>query len=215
MKTKIIPTVLFIALFYVLPLIPQFALLANMQLLFIIMVCITLLLTQPAMSIDESKENKPRDKSSIWFIMGSVALIQLFMVTEWAYFRDDFLIFKWDFFSIFGLILIVFGSVFRLISIKTLGRYFTATVRTQNDQKIIKTGIYKRLRHPSYLGAYLAVIGTTVFMHAYYSIVFSSLVMLLAYVYRIKVEEIALVEDFGEQYKSYQKETNRMVPLVY
>ncbi len=107
------------------------------------------------------------------------------------------------------------GTVFRVWCIRTLGNYFTATVQTQANQKVITTGAYSIIRHPSYLGAYLAVVGSSVLLYAYWGIVFSIIIMFLAYWYRIKVEEETLVNEFGDEYRSYQKRTNRLFPFVY
>ena len=213
--TKIIPTAIFIVIFYIIPLLPRVDLMLTFQIGFIILTCTTLLITQPPLSINESKANKTRDKSSIWVIMGTVGLIELLMVIEWAYIRNDFHEFTWDYLTIIGSVLIIAGSIFRILSILTLGKHFTATVRTQDKQEIVQHGAYKYIRHPSYLGAYLAVIGTTIFMHTYISIAFAIVAMFLAYWYRIKVEEVALVEDFGNAYTEYQKKTKRMIPLIY
>lgn len=215
MKSKIISIVVFVILFYVVPLIPKLELLSTFQMVLLTFTCAALFLTQPPLTIKESKENNERDKNSIWIIMGTVALIQIIIVIEWAYFRQNFIEFKIDTFSVIGFFLLIGGTVFRIWCIRTLGRNFTATVRTQESQKVITNGAYKFIRHPSYLGAYLAIVGSAVFMHTYFSIVFSIIAMFLAYVYRIKFEEIALIEDFGDKYKSYQKSTKKMIPLIY
>ncbi len=36
-----------------------------------------------------------------------------------------------------------------------------------------------------------------------------------AVLYRIKVEEAALVQAFGEDYKRYQRSTKRLLPIIY
>ncbi len=215
MKAKILSIIVFVFLFYILPLIPKIELVSTFQIVFLISTCIAIFLTQPPLTIKESKENNTRDKNSVWIIMGTTTFIQILIVFEWAYFRQNFIEFRIDTLSILGLFLLIGGTIFRIWCIRTLGKNFTTTVRTQESQTIITDGAYRYIRHPSYLGAYLAIIGSAVFMHTYFSIFFSIIAMFFAYVYRIKFEEIALIEDFGEKYKLYQKTTKKMIPLIF
>jgi protein-S-isoprenylcysteine O-methyltransferase Ste14 len=50
------------------------------------------------------------------------------------------------------------GIGLRLWSFRTLGRYFTFTVMTSPDQRVVTNGPYRFLRHPSYLG--IALVST-------------------------------------------------------
>lgn len=142
-------------------------------------------------------------------------LSQIISVVEWAYYRESFHIFKIDSFTSLGLVLLVGGTTFRIWCIRTLGKYFTSTVQTQTNQKVITLGAYSVIRHPSYLGAYLAIVGSAVLLHAYFGIIFSTLIMLAAYWYRIKVEEETLVREFGEEYKLYQARTKKLFPYIW
>lgn len=215
MRSKIISIVVFIILFYILPLSPRYDLIFTPQLGFAIFFCILLFVTQPPLIIEETRENYNKDKNSIWIIFIGAALTQFLAVLEWAHFQNDFINFKIDILTVLGLLFSFGGMTLRIWSIKTLGKNFTATVKTHEKQTIIKSGVYKVVRHPSYLGAYIAIVGGSMFMHSYYSIVFSILIMFFAYFYRIKHEEIALVEKFGEEYREYQNETKKLIPLIY
>lgn len=42
-----------------------------------------------------------------------------------------------------------------------------------------------------------------------------SLPIAFAFLYRINVEERALVQALGERYRAYVKRTKRLIPLVY
>jgi protein-S-isoprenylcysteine O-methyltransferase Ste14 len=58
-----------------------------------------------------------------------------------------------------GLALGVAGVAFRWYAIKTLGRFFTMRVTTSADQTVVDTGPYRLIRHPSYTGALMTVVG--------------------------------------------------------
>jgi protein-S-isoprenylcysteine O-methyltransferase Ste14 len=61
--------------------------------------------------------------------------------------------------SSLGLIFLWSGIALRLWSFQTLGRYFTFTVQTSNDQPIITAGPFRIVRHPGYTGLQLAIVG--------------------------------------------------------
>jgi protein-S-isoprenylcysteine O-methyltransferase Ste14 len=58
-----------------------------------------------------------------------------------------------------GIVIFATGEALGVWSRLTLGRYFTCTVQTSTDQPVIATGPYRFLRHPSYTGILLLVIG--------------------------------------------------------
>ncbi len=55
--------------------------------------------------------------------------------------------------------LFVLGLALRWYSIIYLGRFFTTNVAIASDHRIIDTGPYRCIRHPSYTGALLAILG--------------------------------------------------------
>lgn len=214
MKNKTVFILLFAILAYFFPLLGNFHLLFSVQIYIFVSFTIILFGTQPPIGIDETNRTRQSDRHSIIAILIACLLSAAFSVIEWAYFREDQQ-FRFDVFTTIGLLLLFSGTVFRIWSIRTLGRYFTATVQTQTNQKIITTGAYGIIRHPSYLGGFLAGVGSATLLHAYIGIIVSATVMFAAYWYRIRVEEEALVKEFGEEYRSYQKETKKLFPFLY
>jgi protein-S-isoprenylcysteine O-methyltransferase Ste14 len=215
MKNKVVAIILFFLFAYLIPLLGNIYLLFSIQVGVLFVFSIVLFLTQPPFSLAETKDTRSKDKLSIVGILGACYISQAFSVIEWAYFRESAQPFSFDFITLLGLFLMIGGTAFRIWCIRTLGRYFTATVQTQSDQKIITTGAYRLVRHPSYSGAFLAMVGSAVFLHAYVGIVVSALAMFAAYFYRIRHEEQTLVASFGEDYKAYQAKTKRIFPFIY
>ena len=214
MKTKILSLIVFVLTAYVLPLSAKVESLRTVQVFVLVLIAAILLLTQPPMKVSEAKKDRKHDKYSVLFILLGCLVTQISSVTEWAYFGNP-LSWKWDFATIAGLSLIIGGTAFRVWSIRTLGKFFTATVKTQDQQRVIRSGAYSVIRHPSYLGAYLAIIGSSVFLHATFSIFLSAILMFVIYRYRINAEEETLVEVFGDDYKEYQTQTARLIPYIY
>jgi protein-S-isoprenylcysteine O-methyltransferase Ste14 len=215
MKNKIISIVIFCGLAYALPLTSKIHLLVTIFPMLLMLFAVILLATQPPLSLTETKEKKSSDKFSVFAILGGFLICQVFSLSEWAFFREPFHRFTIDGFTIGGLFLVIAGTVFRVWSIRTLGKYFTATVQKVNEHKVITTGVYSILRHPSYSGAFLAVLGSSVLLHAYFGIAFTLVVVSAGYYYRIKVEEETLLKVFGKEYEYYQSRTKKMIPFIY
>lgn len=107
------------------------------------------------------------------------------------------------------------GIALRVWSIRTLGRYFTYTVQIGKDQPVITTGPYRIIRHPSYTGLLLVVIGLGLLIGNWLSLVGLTAVVMCALAYRIKVEERALLKNLGEHYRSYAATHRRLIPVIW
>ncbi len=122
---------------------------------------------------------------------------------------------KADWLKTVGVIVLAVGLGIRWTAIFTLGESFSANVAIQDSQKIYKTGLYRFLRHPSYLGLLLVFLAAG--LHSRNWISFSVVLVptAAALLYRIHIEEAALREAFGEEYVVYSKNTKRLIPGVY
>jgi protein-S-isoprenylcysteine O-methyltransferase Ste14 len=114
-----------------------------------------------------------------------------------------------------GLVILWCGIALRFWSFRTLGRYFTFTVQTSSDQPIITDGPYRVIRHPSYAGVLLAVIGLGLYIGNWLSLLILTLAVTCGLVFRIKVEERALLGDVGDAYRTYAATHKRLVPFIW
>jgi protein-S-isoprenylcysteine O-methyltransferase Ste14 len=112
-----------------------------------------------------------------------------------------------------GIALIVGGEIFRLYAIRSLGRYFTFVVALHPDQHVVDSGPYRLIRHPSYTGSLVTVLGICLAMANWLSFL-GMIPAALGYLYRIRIEERALVEGLGEAYRAYQRRTKRLIPYI-
>jgi protein-S-isoprenylcysteine O-methyltransferase Ste14 len=117
--------------------------------------------------------------------------------------------------DVVGIALLLTGILIRWTAISTLGPYFTRTVAILERHRIVRNGLYKHLRHPSYAGCLLGDMGLGIALSNWLSLVIIFMPTLAATLYRIRVEERALLESFGDEYLEYARGTKRMVPKVY
>lgn len=114
-----------------------------------------------------------------------------------------------------GIGLMFAGMALRLYSISLLGRYFTFEVTVQTDQPVIEAGPYRYIRHPSYTGALITVTGLGLALGNWAGLIALLGCMVVAYSYRIPIEESALVAVLGEPYEKYIRRTHRLIPYIF
>ena len=114
-----------------------------------------------------------------------------------------------------GLALFLAGFAMRRWSEATLGRYFTFRVMTSADQPVITSGPYRFVRHPGYTGVVLIVVGAGLVNDNWAGLLGWSLLVFLPLLYRIHVEERALLSAVGDRYRDYADHHKRLIPLIW
>lgn len=114
-----------------------------------------------------------------------------------------------------GLGIIVLGMILRFVAIRSLGRFFTVAVSIQSDHTLKTDGLYRYLRHPSYLGMLLSFIGFGISLNNWVSLFVIAVLIFWALNFRIKIEEQVLLNQFGKEYEDYAQKTSRIIPGVY
>ena len=114
-----------------------------------------------------------------------------------------------------GLVLILIGMLIRFIAIRTLGRFFTVNLDINEKHQLVRKGLYKYVRHPSYTGSLLSFLGLGISLNNWISLAVIFLPVLLVFLYRINIEEKLLLAQPGLDYKNYKRQTKRLIPLIY
>jgi protein-S-isoprenylcysteine O-methyltransferase len=107
------------------------------------------------------------------------------------------------------------GLLLRLWALLKLRWRYSRTLVVQSEQTIERSGPYRIVRHPGYLGSLLTLNGIAL-TSGNTSIVLASLAATsVAYVYRVRVEEAMLVSAFGAPYESYRGEVSALLPFIW
>jgi protein-S-isoprenylcysteine O-methyltransferase Ste14 len=106
------------------------------------------------------------------------------------------------------------GIAVRQWSIATLGRSFTGHVQVQADQTVVSTGPYRWLRHPSYAGQWLEMVGVGIATGNALSTAICLTVPLIGITRRIAGEERALAA-LLPGYADYVHGRRRLIPFVW
>ena len=107
------------------------------------------------------------------------------------------------------------GLALRWWAIVHLGRYFTVNVSIAIDHKVVDSGPYRLLRHPSYTGALVAFLGLGICSGNYGSLLAFTVPVALVFLRRIAIEEAALTAALAGDYTAYAARTKRLIPWIY
>ncbi|SPO24757.1 related to STE14 - farnesyl cysteine carboxyl-methyltransferase [Ustilago trichophora] len=119
-------------------------------------------------------------------------------------------------FTYLGLALILFGQTLRSLAMIHASNNFSHLLAFQkrSDHRLVTTGVYGYTRHPSYVGFSYWALGTQVLLGNKVALVGFTGTLWLFFSRRIRAEEKALVEFFGDEYKRYKKRTGSGLPFI-
>lgn len=185
------------------------SILLDFQIWVVVLATLVMFSTQPKLS--KSDLFNPKDKYSMLGLSLMGIIVNNVSVIHWANHANEFSfsISKWiSFLMIWG------GLAFRIYAIQKLNIYFSNAVTIQNDHSLYDKGIYAKIRHPSYTGAIICIIGTIIWFEAWGSIGILLVIIFVAYGHRIVQEEKILGLYFGVQYKIYLQKTGPLLPKI-
>ena len=114
-----------------------------------------------------------------------------------------------------GAVLAVAGILYRQYAVRWLGAFFRTQVTLLDDHRLITDGPYARLRHPTYSGALLTCAGIGLVAGSGVALAAMVGLPLIAFAYRIRVEERALGEHFGADWNEYRERTAALIPGLW
>ena len=118
-------------------------------------------------------------------------------------------------FSWGGLAIMIIGLALRVWAARVLGRLYTRTLRTIEQQRIVQSGPYHMIRHPGYLGTMLMWIGAGLAVLNWIALAVIVVITVSAYIYRVQTEEAMLTQAFDEEFITYRAKTWKLIPFIY
>lgn len=114
-----------------------------------------------------------------------------------------------------GLGIIIVGVIFRLLVIRSMGKLFTVDVTIRSGHHLKTDGFFGIVRHPSYFASLISFIGLGIALNNWLSLLIIFVMIWLAFIRRIQIEEKVLIAQFGDVYIEYSKRTKRLIPFIY
>jgi protein-S-isoprenylcysteine O-methyltransferase Ste14 len=113
-----------------------------------------------------------------------------------------------------GVALFAIGCVLRVWPVYVLGNRFSGLVAIQPGHALVTSGIYARVRNPSYLGLLISMAGWALVFRSIAGLVLTALI-LVPLVARMDAEERLLGDEFGAEYAAYRARSWRLLPGIY
>jgi len=102
--------------------------------------------------------------------------------------------------------------VIRRQAIAALGRFWSLHVEIRDQHLLVQTGPFRYVRHPTYLSMILELLAGGLILNAGFCLAAVWLVFAPILIWRIRLEEAALVGKFGGAYREYQQSTPAVFP---
>jgi protein-S-isoprenylcysteine O-methyltransferase Ste14 len=113
-----------------------------------------------------------------------------------------------------GLVLMLAAMVINRLAAKELGRFWDRLV-IQDEHRLVTSGIYSVVRHPIYTSYILLFFGHMILFQSVWATLLLGAVCTLWFGIRIRIEEAMLLQQFGEEYERYMRQTKRLVPFSF
>ncbi len=82
------------------------------------------------------------------------------------------------------------------------------------SRKLITTGPYHFIRHPTYAASFITLLGFFLFTANWLLTTIPALILVAFYSYKVPREEKELIRNFGKKYVSYMHKTPRFIPRL-
>jgi protein-S-isoprenylcysteine O-methyltransferase len=97
-------------------------------------------------------------------------------------------------------------------AIAALGKFWSLHVEIRETHQFVRTGPFRWMRHPTYFSMILELLAAALILQAPVTLVVVTLLFVPAMLERVRLEESALMEKFGDAYRAYQRSTPAVIP---
>jgi protein-S-isoprenylcysteine O-methyltransferase Ste14 len=117
------------------------------------------------------------------------------------------------FLGICGVVLSALGVGVAIWARKHLGENWSATVTLKKDHELIRTGPYRRVRHPIYSGMLLSMIGVVLVLGEIRGLI-GFLIAAASFYFKARKEERFLSAEFGPAFTEHTRRTGMFLPRL-
>jgi len=95
----------------------------------------------------------------------------------------------------------------------SLGTNWSGMVTLKRDHELVRTGLYKRIRHPIYTGILAGFLGTELIKGQVRGLL-GFLILWLSFYFKARREENFLRQEFGEGFEEHARHTGMFLPKL-
>lgn len=114
--------------------------------------------------------------------------------------------------AMIGAAFAVLGVALAIWSRIHLGKEWSSSPALKEGHALVTSGPYAMVRHPIYTGMLLAILGSGLVTPSWFFIFIAAFIL---FVWRVRVEERLMTEQFPDQYPAYKARTWALIPYVW
>jgi protein-S-isoprenylcysteine O-methyltransferase Ste14 len=116
--------------------------------------------------------------------------------------------------NIIGFVLGLIGLLLCWRAQQEMDHSWRVGIDRQNKTKLVTTGVFQKIRNPTYSGLFLICAGSFLIFPTI-SLMVWVIVFYISIEFQVRIEEEFLTESHGEQYTQYYQTTKRYIPYLY
>ena len=113
-----------------------------------------------------------------------------------------------------GLLLTFFSLSFAIWARINLGKNWSGRVTLKKEHELITYGAYSVTRNPIYTGIIFGLVGDAVRLGKLKGFI-AAIIIAIAFLFKIRREEILLTSHFGDAYLNYKKKVKSLIPFIW
>lgn len=131
----------------------------------------------------------------------------------------EYVFVRWGNFSwaalVAGIVCAIISFKLRWAAIAALGKFWSLHVEMRDNHEFVQNGPFRFLRHPTYFSMILELAAFGLICSAWYMLLIVPFAFIPALIMRLRLEEPALVEKFGDAYRDYQRRVPMVIPYKW
>jgi len=154
-----------------------------------------------------------RGDRSFWPI--ALGLMTVFFLSPFEFLYFATFLPRTDWMEVIGVGLVLLGSTLFVWARRTLGTHYSGHISVKKEQELVHSGPYQIIRHPAYAGYLWMALGLALGYSSFLGFISIFFILMPAVIYRIRVEDGLLAENFGTQFEKYAQKTKRLIPGIW
>jgi protein-S-isoprenylcysteine O-methyltransferase Ste14 len=113
-----------------------------------------------------------------------------------------------------SVIFLLLASALSWSATSTLGRQWRLDAGLNSDHELVRSGVYRIVRHPIYTSMFCLLLGFGLMVTPWPSMLIAVVILLIGTEIRVRVEDAMLADHFGEQFRHYQGSVGAYLPFA-
>ncbi len=113
-----------------------------------------------------------------------------------------------------GAALMMLGATLRFAAVRALGRQFVTEITVRDGQRLVRTGLYRYVRHPSETGLLAVTLGACMLLGSWTGAALWAAALVPVVLWRLHLEDRQLDAAFTAAFRSYRRDVKRFIPFV-